>query len=211
MRKETVVRFLGVSAAILLLGVSVVRARAEGEIQINLDGESQSVVGEVMGESDSGSVAKVEQEVESSYYLPYPGVLPDQSLYLVKMIRDRIVEWLTIDLRSKADLWVFYADKRFGAGIALTDGNKTELGVATYEKAIKYQERAINALAKLKDEGKDAGELANKIEQATTKYRQVIEHQEGKNEQFRGSSAKLKEMVQSNREKVLKVLGRESK
>lgn len=193
--------------ALALLGVSVVKVWAVGEIELKLNVD-EVTSGEVEGAKTDESVA-LESEVKSSYYLPYPGILPDHPLYFFKMIRDRVVEWLTLSPMSKAELYVFYADKRFGAGVALIEGNQVELGTGGYLKAIRYQGRAIEILEKLKGEGKDVGALANRIEQESTKFGEVIGNQEVKNEQFRNSAEKVKEELKKNRERVLKVLDRE--
>ncbi len=191
--------------AVLLVGVSVVKVRAQGEIQMKLNNDE--VVGDIQGAKSEGKEV-AEAEVESSYYLPYPGILPDHPLYFFKMIRDRIVEWLTLSPESKADLFVYYADKRFGAGMALVEGNKIDLGISSYLKAVRYQGRAIEILNKLKSEGKDVGGVSNKIEQESTKFSQVIASQEAKNEQFRNAAAAVKEVLNKNIEAVLKLLGR---
>jgi hypothetical protein len=77
----------------------------------------------------------IDQQEEVDYFLPYPGILPDHFLYPLKMIRDRIWLWLTINPLKKADLLLLFADKRLGAGKALVEGNKIELGINTLTKS----------------------------------------------------------------------------
>ena len=193
-------KVLGLALAVLLLSFSVVRVRAQGELEMAISGD-EVVLGD---EADMEATV-----VESSYYLPYPGVLPDHPLYFLKMVRDRVVEWLTFSPESRAELYVFYADKRFGAGMVLSDGGKTDLGLGAYQKSVRYQAKAITELEKLKSSGKDVGALANKIEQESTKFMQVIDKQSVENEQLRNSVGETKKEMESNREKVLKLLDRE--
>ncbi len=46
------------------------------------------------------------------YALPYPGLLPDSPLYILKAIRDRIIEVLISDTMKKANFELLAADKR---------------------------------------------------------------------------------------------------
>ena len=44
------------------------------------------------------------------YFLAYPGMLPDQFIYPVKMLRDKIWLFLTTDPSKRADLLLLNAD-----------------------------------------------------------------------------------------------------
>ncbi len=89
--------------------------------------------------------------VGSTYYLPYPGMLPDHFLYPVKMIRDWWKQAFTFNKISRTKLFLLYADKRINAARFLMEGNKASLGVSTATKAEKYLERAMNELSKSKE------------------------------------------------------------
>ena len=67
-----------------------------------------------------------------------------------------------------------YADKRLGAGWALIEGNKKELGVTTLTKGEKYLERVRAQAGKL-GEGGDEIRFKEKLEKATKKHSQVLE------------------------------------
>ena len=114
----------------------------------------------------------VMEENAVDYYLPYPGILPDHPLYWLKMIRDRIQLWLVTGDLAKAEKYLLYADKRLGAGWALVDGNKVDLGIATLTKAEKYLEKAILTAAKL-GKGKELI-FKSRLEKATMKHQQVL-------------------------------------
>lgn len=101
-----------------------------------------------------------------NYYLPYPGILPDHPLYWVKMTRDRLQLLLIADKELKAEKMLLYADKRLGAGWALIEGQKADLGVTTLTKAEKYLEQA----AKL---GENQS-FKEKINKARLKHQEVL-------------------------------------
>ncbi len=116
---------------------------------------------------------KTEEAGGVDYYLSYPGILPDHPLYWVKMIRDRIQLWLTTKPLIKAEKLLLYADKRLGAGWALIEGNKVELGVTTLTKGEKYLERAMIETARL-GEGGDEMRFKEKLGKAAMKHEEVL-------------------------------------
>ncbi len=152
-------RLMAVVMAVLILGVSMVRAREETV--------SVSEPGVGMG------VSEMIEEGEVMYELPYPGLLPGHYLYPLKMMRDRVVEWLTFDRGKKIELMVLYADKRMAAAKVLLERGEEDLGVETGLKAMMYQERAISMIEKIKAEGEDVGVWANSLERGTAKYRET--------------------------------------
>lgn len=109
------------------------------------------------------------------YFLPYPGILPDNKiLYPIKMIRDRILLFLTFDPVQKGERLLFFADKRINAAKALIEGGKTELGISTLTKGEKYLEQAIAQAEKAKKAGKETTGLYEKLAQATLKHQEVL-------------------------------------
>jgi len=118
--------------------------------------------------------ATVSSSPKINYFLAYPGILPDNPLYKLKMVRDRIWEWLTTGRLEKANLFLLYADKRLGAGKALIEGNKVDLGLATLLKGEKYLERAIGEIEKAKKEGREVETLAEKLKNASLKHEEVL-------------------------------------
>lgn len=152
-------RLMAVVMAVLILGVSMVRAREETV--------SVSEPGVGMG------VSEMTEEGEVMYELPYPGLLPGHYLYPLKMMRDRVVEWLTFDRGKKIELMVLYADKRMAAAKVLLERGEEDLGVETGLKAMMYQERAISMIEEIKAEGENVGVWANSLERGTAKYRET--------------------------------------
>lgn len=117
----------------------------------------------------SGAAQKVD------YILVYPGILPDHPLYSLKMIRDRILEFLTRDAVKKAELFILFADKRLGAGRALIEGGKADLGVTTITKAEIYLERAVDQASLAQQEKKEVGNLFEKLEESLRKHIETLE------------------------------------
>lgn len=111
---------------------------------------------------------------KTEYPLAYPGILPDSVLYPIKMMRDRLVLFLTADSLKKTEILLLFADKRLGAAKALIDGGKTELGVTTATKGEKYLLQAVNQAIQAKKEGKNTQGLKEKLGNACLKHNEVI-------------------------------------
>jgi len=132
------------------------------------------VVEEGQEASESGQDQLLVENQEVDYFLAYPGILPDHFFYSLKMIRDRLRLWLTIDPLKKAELFLLYADKRLGAGKVLIEGNKIDLGVSTLTKGEKYLEQANTQIKMAKDKGKNTEEILGKINQASLKHEEIL-------------------------------------
>ena len=50
------------------------------------------------------------------YELPYPGLLPDNPLYPIKVFRDKVVSFFITDAQKQATFDLLQADKRVAAG-----------------------------------------------------------------------------------------------
>lgn len=119
-------------------------------------------------------VAPKQASPEITYYLPYPGILPDHFLYPVKMIRDRVWLVLTSGSLQKAEVMLLFADKRLGAARVLIEGGKTDLGITTLTKAEKYLEQGAGKLTEAKKAGRELGPTKGKFSQAVLKHEEVI-------------------------------------
>lgn len=165
---------IGLIFAFGVLGLSGVQVRAQQEEGVKpiIMEEGQRVIKE---ETDEGEelVSIEEEKKEVDYYLPYPGILPDHPLYWLKMIRDRVQLLLTTEPLVKAKKLLLYADKRLGAGWALIEGNKVDLGITTLTKAEKYLERAVIAAEKLGDNDEER-RFKEKLEKAEMKHKEVL-------------------------------------
>ncbi|PJC27879.1 hypothetical protein CO054_03010 [Candidatus Shapirobacteria bacterium CG_4_9_14_0_2_um_filter_39_11] len=115
------------------------------------------------------------------YSLAYPGpILPGHILYPIKMVRDRIWLWLTVDPLKKAEVLLLFADKRLGAGKALIEAGKEELGASTLTKAGKYLESAVKQEKIAREKGKDTQALLERLSRASLKHEEVLLEIKGK-------------------------------
>ncbi len=115
-------------------------------------------------------------DAPSTYTLPYPGMLPDNPFYSVKMMRDRIVLFLISDSLKKAQFHLLQADKRLQAGMYLwnEDNEKAELVISTISKGENYFEQALFLARQAKKEGRDVDPLVGDLEQAARKHTEVL-------------------------------------
>jgi hypothetical protein len=110
----------------------------------------------------------------SDYALPYPGLLPDHPLYFIKMIRDRIQLWFTVNAEAKTKLLLHYADKRIASALVLAENGKNGLAVNTAMKASLYFDRAYKQSLSVADEAA-VNELQSTLVNALIKHKQVFQ------------------------------------
>lgn len=129
-----------------------------------------------------------------NYELPYPGLLPDNPLYVLRVIRDKTIGFLISDPLKKAEFDLLQADKRLNAGIYLFNSaksgtvqnptkqneNKMKLAVSTVSKAENYFEQAIGKMGEAKTQGKDTVGIEEKLKNALKKHEQEIAFLVGK-------------------------------
>lgn len=116
------------------------------------------------------------ESAKNEYQLPYPGLLPDNPLYFLKVAKDRIIVFLISDPFRKAQFDFKASDKRFSAGIALFEKGKYELSESTISKGLNYFEEGLENLGLAKKEGKliELGLLTN-MELSTKVYVENLE------------------------------------
>ncbi len=109
------------------------------------------------------------------YALPYPGILPDNPLYFLKALRDRILDFLIVDSAKKAEFYVLQADKRLGMGVVLFEQRKTQLAQETVSKGEKYLVQAQSFAMAYKSSGKVVpGYLLDRLTKSAAKHEEVI-------------------------------------
>ncbi len=182
----------------MILVASIVTAANPLKVHQFESGETEvlGVKAVVMAEGATES-AKIE------YYLPYPGMLPDNPLYILKSIRDRIRLTLTMAPEKKAGLQLAYGDKRINAAMFLFDGGKEELAVSTATKAEKYLEQSVGLALKLAGEDKDVKSLLLSLKNATAKHVEILEQMQTKaGPTYQVVLAKTKDTTKSLQEQV---------
>lgn len=144
------------------------------------------------------------------YVLPYPGILPDHVLYPLKMLRDKILDFLTREPIKKTEFLILMADKRLGAGKTLTDFGKVNLGESTISKGEKYLERAINKAEEARQQGKNINGIMEKLDRSVRKHIEVLEEVlEKAPEEARPGLTNALEKAQKGYQKVLELKGGE--
>lgn len=111
-----------------------------------------------------------------NYPLPYPGILPGNPLYFLKVIRDKLVDFLISDPLKKATFDLTLADKRLNAGIYLFNegSNEYNLAESTISKDENYFVMALNEAKAAKQQGEDISSISNQLLMSSEKHQEVI-------------------------------------
>lgn len=157
--KKYVLIFLSVSVAVMILLISMVRySRQQYPI----------------GNQDYKGLVSSESATIKDFDLPHPGMLPDNSLYFVKMFRDRVKLLLVSDDVERINLLLFYADKRISAAETLLVDGQISLAEITAHKAEQYMGQAMGVLRKLDGDEKKS----ENIDLWWKFYRSITTHNE---------------------------------
>lgn len=140
-----------------------------------------SLVGKSLAlESAIASATSVE------YPLPYPGILPDNSFYFLKVARDSFVSLMVTNPVKKSFYLLLLADKRVAAGETLVNSNRVAVGVATLVKAEEYYSQAVGLAEsqklKVKSQKFDEkySDLLSKLTVAGAKHEEILARVAGK-------------------------------
>lgn len=112
-----------------------------------------------------------------NYELPYPGILPDNPFYFLKVLRDGLVKLLINDEMTMARFSLENAEKRLYAGKLLADKNKDELAVVTIGKSNNYIDDAMKAVLAAKKQNPKNPDIKPFLEQcksAIAKHREIL-------------------------------------
>lgn len=125
--------------------------------------------------SPSGDVTPTPVQA-TDYELPYPGLLPDNPLYPLKMLRDRVVLILISDSIKRAKFNLLQADKRLQAGLYLYNGNKSKVNIAisTISKSQNYFSDALAETEKAKREKHDIDGIINDLTLSSRKHQELL-------------------------------------
>jgi len=133
------------------------------------------------------------------YNLAYPGLLPDHPLYLLKIIRDRILELTTRDNLRKAELYLLLSDKRVSMAYSLAKKGKNKLAITTLSKGEKYFYKIPDLIANAKKQGVSPGlDLTTNLKLSNKKHREVIDDLQ--KELPQGQTEGLSEVLRLNQE-----------
>lgn len=107
------------------------------------------------------------------YDLAYPGMLPDNPLYKLKILRDKISEGLISDPRKKIDFYLLQTDKGILATAILVDKKEIELAAQTALKAENNYTLLTYQLYRLQKK-LDSNSI-NKLKTAALKHQEILE------------------------------------
>ena len=109
------------------------------------------------------------------YVLPYPGILPTHPLYLLKMMRDQIVEALISDPAKRADFYITQADKKLSMALALSDLKKPKEMRRALGDAATLRQKSIKQLEDLRAAKQEIpGYIADQLSRSLIKHLEVL-------------------------------------
>lgn len=121
-------------------------------------------------------VPTTKSTVSVNYNLPYAGKIePDNILWPLKALRDKVWLTVTINPAKKADLYLMLADKRLIYAKSLFEKRKPDLAVGVLTKGEKYLELAHSEERIAHEKGMDTSNCLGRFVEATLKHRQIME------------------------------------
>lgn len=126
--------------AALLFAVSITKLQAYAQESVV---ETDNLLGQEVPASQSANITKT-----INYELPYPGMLPDNPFYFLKVLRDGILKLIINDDLKRARFSLESGEKRIYAGRLLAEKNKDGLAVDTFSKGNNYLNEALLAIKK---------------------------------------------------------------
>lgn len=144
------------------------------------------------------------------YELPFPGMLPDHPLYILKVVRDGLVKLLINDPMKKARFSLEAGEKRIYAATMLIEKGKDELAIKTMGKGNNYLVDALKTLEEFKKQHPthtDIRPYLLEYRSATLKLKEITMDTEPKvdsmyKEQFRKEQQRI-DMATKNAEKLI--------
>lgn len=118
------------------------------------------------------SIDSKTEVVKIKYDLAFPGILPDNPLYKLKVLRDKINIMLITDPYKRIEFYLLQADKGILATAILIDKNKISLAEQTALKAEHNMTLITYELKRLSD--KPDNELFEKLKTASKKHQEVL-------------------------------------
>lgn len=111
------------------------------------------------------------------YNLPYPGLLPDNPLYIIKAIRDNLLLLLTRDHLKKAELYLLLSDKKMAMAVMLAKKGKEKQAIDAAENAEKYFSKIPEVLKSAKKQGVSASsEFIVTLKLSNAKHREILDN-----------------------------------
>lgn len=117
-----------------------------------------------------------EEQQHIDYELPYPGILPDNPLYILKVARDHIVSFLISGPLKKAEFNLLQSDKRLAGGLSLfiKDKNKIRLAESTISKGENYFQETLEKVKESNRQGMDTKDIVRRLMDSSKKHQEIL-------------------------------------
>lgn len=123
--------------------------------------------------SDSAAVGATQSSTPKiEYNFVYPGILPDNPLYFLKTMRDRVVSILISDKLKRAEFDLLASDKRLVAASQLAKKNNDALAITTLSKSNNYMDQVVVSLAAAKKAGQNIDTVFNNTKNSIIKHKE---------------------------------------
>ena len=144
----------------------------------------------------------------AAYQLPYPGMLPDNPLYFLKVVRDDLTAFFIGKPLAKASFDLLQSDKDVEASYLLVtrEQGKETLALQTFSQSQDYFVDAIKQVKSAKKQGYSILEISKKLQASAQKHEQMLQSVGQQTHQQNSSTFKrelVREKALSNMAKVL--------
>jgi hypothetical protein len=124
-----------------------------------------------------GDASGSDSKTVSSYQLPYPGMLPDNPLYFLKVIRDNLTSFFISKPLAKASFDLLQSDKDVEASYLLVthEQGKGDLALETFSQSENYFEDALKQTQSAKKQGYSTIEISRRLQEAQEEHVQMLQ------------------------------------
>lgn len=110
------------------------------------------------------------------YTLPYPGLLPDHPLYMIKEIRDNVLIFFTRDYLKKTEIQLLLSDKKIVMADDLAKKGKWQVSSAIALEAEQQSVGIPELVSRSKRQGASASDnFIQKLKMSNAKHQEIIE------------------------------------
>lgn len=128
----------------------------------------------IIASSYSQAITLSEKKV--IYDLPYAGILPDNPLYVLKQVRDFVLEFTTRDQMKKAEMLLVSSDKKIHMAQLLSKKGKSKLVIQVLVAAEKQSLKIPGLVTSSKQQGVGPKEgFVYRLKLSNVKHREVME------------------------------------
>jgi hypothetical protein len=116
-----------------------------------------------------------EEESSVEYQLPYPGILADSPLYVVKRLRNAYLIWSAKDSYAKSVEYLEQSDKKLAMSRPLLAKGKLKMSVEMVDQSNDLLQESINEYQKIEGNEEEKRAHLEKLRTAAKKHKIEIE------------------------------------